>query len=98
MNGNACKKLLEKLEKLRSDVPRRLGIYVTALEKFNKVRASCFGQTLNPSFEHDIAAFRKSYEKLGVPMTNKVHVLVTHVVEFCLKRRKGLGFYSEQAR
>ena len=42
--------------------------------------------------------FKKAYEKLNIPMTNKVHVLVAHVADFCEKKNKGLGFFSEQAR
>ena len=98
MNGNACKNLLEKLDKLRSQIPRRLGKYVEALSLFNEVRKSCFGQELLPSFKLDIARFRKAYEKLGVPFTNKVHVLVEHVPVFCDQMQKGLGYFSEQAR
>ena len=98
LNGNACKKLLEKLENLRSQVPRRLGKYIEALSLFNDVRKSCFGQDLLPSFKLDIERFKKAYERLGVPFTNKVHVLVEHVPEFCDQTKRGLGFYSEQAR
>ena len=98
MNGNDCKKLLQKLSKLKSQLPRRLWKFVTALEKFNKVRLSCFSQELLPSFKQDIMEFKKAYEKLNIPMTNKVHVLVAHVADFCEKKNKGLGFFSEQAR
>ena len=98
MNGNACKDLLQKLSLLRSRVPKRLLPYIAALEDFNKVRISCFGQVLSSTYKADIKAFEKSYKKLGAPMTNKIHVLVAHVTQFCEKHGKGLGFYSEQAR
>ena len=98
LNGNACKKVLKKLDKLRKKVPKRLLKFVAALEKFEIVRTSCFGQVLDPNFKTHIANFKKAYEKLGVPMTNKVHVLVAHVPQFCDRTGKSLGFFSEQAR
>ena len=98
MNGNACKKLLEKLEKLRSQTPRRLGKYVDALAQFNEVRKSCFGQELLPNYKLEIVKFKNAFEKLNVPFTNKIHVLLEHVPQFCDKMGKGLGFFSEQAR
>ena len=98
MNGNACKKLLGKLSILKRRVPRKLRKYVEALGAFEKVRQSCFGQDLLPSYRADIQDFREAYEKLNIAMTNKVHVLVDHVADFCEKHQKGLGFFSEQAR
>ena len=98
MNGNACKKLLEKLPKLRKDGPRRLKAFYEAFEAFNAVRKSCFGQILHASYKFDIEKFRKAYLKLNIPITNKVHLLVDHVPEFCERKQMGLGFFSEQAR
>ena len=97
MNGNACNKLLKKLSKLKYDVPRRLRKYVEALVAFEKVKKSCFELILLPSYKSDIEEFRRAYDALGVPMTNKVHILVEHVIPFCEKHEKGLGFFSEQA-
>ena len=98
LNGNACKKLLENLNKLRSQLPRKLRKYVNALDAFNNVRKSCFGQTLEPDFKTNILLFQQAYDCLGVPYTNKVHVLIDHVPYFCDLKKKGLGFFSEQAR
>ena len=97
MDGNSCKKLLLKLRTLRKDVPRRLWMYVTALEAFEKVRNSCFGQTLHFSFKKDIQKFAQAYDKLGVQRTNKVHILIDHVPDFCDATKVGLGHFSEQA-
>ena len=97
MNGNACKKVLLKLDSLRRHVPRRLSKFVSALEEFETVRNSCFGQELHPDYKLNIIRFSKAYDQLGVPRTNKVHILVDHVPDFCDSKGKGLGFYSEQA-
>ena len=97
LNGNSCKKLLEKLSNLKTQVPKRLWKYIVALDKFNEVRKSCFGQVLNPNYKQKIEDFKKAYEKLNIPMTNKVHVLVVHVPEYCDKKKQALGVDSEQA-
>ena len=41
--------------------------------------------------------FSKAYDLLGVPRTNKVHILIDHVPDFCEAKQKGLGYFSEQA-
>ena len=56
--------LLEKLHLLKTQVPKRLQKYVAALEMFNLVRISCFGQELIPGYEKHIVNFKKAYEKL----------------------------------
>ena len=79
-------------------VPRRLWHFIGALQAFNKVRISCFGQILSPGYKRDIANFEKAYKKLNISVTNKVHILIDHVPQFCDRVQKGLGFFSEQAR
>ena len=98
MNGNSCKKLLKKLRKLKKEVPRRLWKFIFALEAFENVRNSCFGQVLLPCYKNDIKKFSEAYDKLQVPRTNKVHILIDHVPQFCDLTQRGLGYYSEQAR
>ena len=98
LNGNACKKLLQKLQKLKSQTPRRLHKYVNALKAFEKVRTSCFGQILHPDYKLNIELFHQAYKDLGVPLINKAHILVAHVPQFCELHQRGLGYFSEQAR
>ena len=98
LNGNACKKLLLKLASIKPQVPKRLWKYISALEAFEKVRISCFSQILHSNFKEDITKFAKAYDKLDIPRTNKVHILIDHVPDFCEKHQRGLGYFSEQAR
>lgn len=44
-----------------------------------------------------VLKFREAYSKLELSITPKLHCLFVHVPEFCLKMKKGLGYYSEQA-
>ena len=68
-----------------------------ALEAFAKVKESCFGMELLPSFKSDIQEFKRCYDLLGINVINKVHVLVDHVPEFCERKQKALGYFTEQA-
>ena len=107
LEGNQCTKLLKpkKLEDLKSKVPKELKKFVDALQKFDLVRQSCFGQDLAFNYKSTIAEFNKAYLSLGISITSKVHAIIgtrtgpleSHVILFCDLKGKGLGFYSEQA-
>ena len=94
---HACKKLLTRIDSLRAMCPLRCLRYVTALEDFNLVVNSCFGETLNPQFRRHIEKFRDSYMALGIQVTPKVHAVFYHVGEFCSSNNCSLGVWSEQA-
>ena len=100
LNGNACVDVLEAVDDLESELIASghsdLLPYVSSLREFNKVRKSCFGQDLLDSCEDDVARFKDEYVKAGLSITTKAHILFEHVVEFCKKHGKGLGYYSEQ--
>ena len=102
LNGNSCKKVLEKLDDLESEIIKsehpkvpELLTYVTSLRAYDKVRKSCFGMDLLESFEEDIAAYKVVYEKVGLNVTTKAHIIFEHVIPFCKKTSKGLGHFSE---
>lgn len=67
------------------------------MEDFRFVVKACFSQNLEPNFQECIAKFRESYLDLEISITPKVHAVFFHVEDFCLKHKKGLGFFSEQA-
>lgn len=96
-NGNACKKLLEKLDVLRASCSIGCLKFVKALDDFHLVVKSCFGQNLKPNFEKHIIDFKNSFLGLGVSVRPKIHAVFYHVAEFCNRHEKALGFYSEQA-
>lgn len=97
--GNACKILLNNVDKLRSLCDKGLSClkYVDCFQKFRKVVDSCFSVKLDPAFVTDIKLFKESYEALGISITPKIHAIFFHVSDFCSKTGMGLGFYSEQA-
>ena len=107
LEGNQCTKLLKpkKLEDLKSKVPDELKKFVYALQKFDLVRQSCFGQELTFNYKSTIEEFKKAYLSLGISITPKVHAIIgtktgpleSHVIAFCDLKGKGLGYYSEQA-
>ncbi|KAJ6646662.1 Helicase required for RNAi-mediated heterochromatin assembly 1, partial [Pseudolycoriella hygida] len=96
-NGNARKKLLEKLDILRAICPVGCLKFVKALEDFHSVVKSCFGQNLDPNFEKNLNDFKRSFLDLNVSVTPKIHAVFYHVGDFCRKHQKSLGFYSEQS-
>lgn len=96
-NGNACKKLLEKLDVLRANSPIGCLKFVETLDRFHLVVKACFGQTLDPNFEKHINDFKTSFLELEVSVTPKIHAVFFHVAEFCNSHEKALGFFSEQA-
>lgn len=96
--GNACKLLLNNVDKLRMLCNRSLGClkYVDCFQKLKMVVDSCFSMTLQADYVKHINLFKESYEALGISVTPKIHAIFFHVTEFCSKTGKGLGFYSEQ--
>ena len=99
-NGNSSKKLLNNVDKLQRISEKHNGRcmkYVQCYQHFCGVVNSCFSNNLDPQFEVHIRKFKMSYESLEINITPKVHAVIQHISYFCLKNKKGLGFYSEQA-
>ena len=102
-NGEQCVKLLENTKALNAllktanamSVGGRIG---KALEEFNAVRKSCFGQTCSPFYKIDIENFAHAWLNAKAPIIVKVHCTVVHVPQFLdMHPEKGLGWWSEQA-
>lgn len=96
-NGNACKILLNQLDKLRATPSLACLKYVQVLQDFKKVVQDCFGDTLNPTYITSIQKFGESYDALGIATTPKVHAVRFHIEEFCEQSGRGLGFFAEQS-
>lgn len=94
--GNSCKKLLNKVDILRSFCCIKCLKYVKCYQNFGAVVDSCFSQELGTNFEQKILAFQKSYCDLNISITPKVHAVFFHILHFCRRTGKGLGFFSEQ--
>lgn len=96
-NGNACKKLLNNIDILRSNCPIASLKFVKAFDHFQLVVQSCFGKNLDFEFKRHINDFKRSYLDLQIPVTPKAHCVFYHVIQFCERNNKALAFYGEQA-
>lgn len=98
--GNACRKLLANVDKLRR-LSNAYNVnclkFVDTFEKFHKVVDSCFSTILKPNFDIFINQFQESYLELKISVTSKIHTIFFHVKQFCQHYGVGLGFFSEQA-
>lgn len=96
-NGNGCKKLLDKVDILRSICSIGCLKYVEVFDNFRRVVDSCFGTELDIGFTTYIKNFMDSYLALEISVTPKAHIVFFHVPQFCTKYNKPLGFFNEQA-
>lgn len=95
--GNACKKLLEKVDVLRSLSCINCVKYVQCFKDLQIVVDSFFSINLKSNNTKSIDDFRKSYCNLNIPITPKIHAIFFHVSDFCTKTGRGLGYFSEQS-
>ena len=100
LEGNDCNKVLRNLDSLGTVMPANLLVFLETLESFRDVVDSCFGFLLDPYYKLVLAKFRDKFSVLqkmfNVSMTNKLHIISTHVEDFCDQVGRGLGEYSEQ--
>ena len=102
LEGNECSRLLTYLDELALAVPAHLRQFVTVLELFSKVVNSCFSYTVLASYKKDLEKLEAAYSILtasfGATVSNKLHILFTHVAEYVeMSGGKGLGESSEQS-
>lgn len=96
-DGNACKKLLANTALLRKICPLECLKFVQAFVDFELVVQACFSIQLKHDYVDRISKFKASYEDLAIPITPKVHAVLFHIQDFCMKKEVGLGYYSEQS-
>ena len=101
LEGPQCKKLLNNIDKLRRLAESKQAFFafpfIDAFDAFNEIRKACFGQELQSGFEQKIDVFEATIKAVGVSITNKIHCIYDHVIPFCNKHGRGLGFFLEQA-
>ena len=111
LEGNQCKRFLDKLDLLESQLQSKDSLvivqgmpFVQALRAFKDVVEQCFKVNLDPDYKTSISNFKKQYLDLEISVTPKVHIVFQHIIEFLdLVNRdtedmpKGLGYFSEQA-
>ena len=91
--GNGCKRLLSEksVEYLKDHLPIKFLQFVDVISTFDKLRKSCYGYKLGPTYKEDIAAFSSAYRKLKINDTTKVHIVIEHLEEFIEKAADVLG-------
>lgn len=103
--GNQCSRIMEHLDQMETMILNKLNFNISiacmplldTLRKFKAVKSACFSYQLSANFKEIINSFEMSYRSLNIPVTPKMHIIFTHVPEFCDKWGVGLGLYSEQA-
>ena len=96
LNGEMSNRLLSYSEDLTNWLPEDLKRFGEALTLLNKVKKSCFGMDLLPSWEFDLERFIEKYESLELGYTPKIHALKVHVKQFITLTGHSLGRYTEQ--
>ena len=100
LEGNDCNKVLKNLDSLMEVLPSKFSSFMDTLLAFRDVNDSCFGFILDPFYKQILAKFTDSYKKLreqfGISITNKIHVICTHLEVFFNLVGRGLGEFSEQ--
>ena len=88
---------MNNADSLIAALPADFKQFGRTLKKFNAVRLSCFGKTLDADYQKKMDAFEASFKRLqgDINQFPKFHVIIKHVPEFCA-RYGPLGPYSEQ--
>ena len=96
--GLQCQKILQSTTLMRDFSSSDIHRYIGLLESFEVLTKSCFGKNLSPDFVNDMNNFKKLFRESKIKThSTKIHILLTHVPQFCISRDKGLSLYSEQA-
>ena len=84
-NGNACKVLLNSVDKIQNIVPEEnseVQKVVKTLKDFKAVKDSCFGKEISSDYKESIKQFEVSHKQLDISITPKVHAVLDHVQDF----------------
>ena len=104
-NGNPFRLLLKRVDLLLDYCPRRSQRAIVkpsddVLKALDLVVSSCFGLEQKPNFTylhsaHDVS---NKYEKVGISLTSKYHILTQHIPELIEMTQNHLGEYAEQSK
>ena len=106
LDGGNSNLFLKHLNYLAEGTPEKASPVFEMLQKFQKVKKSCFSKDLATSYSEDINDFNTSVQRLinyseaelhiDLHPTWKVHILVVHLKTFLDEKKVGLGIYCEQ--
>lgn len=102
--GNECRKLLKNIDILRQilDDSKKLAFgepYVNVFEAFKKVLDDLYSPQIDIiSLHSQIVKFADAWIASGMSVTSKVHIVVTHLLDFVILRgSKEIGRFCEQS-
>ena len=85
---------------LKTEIESSLLPFVDTLENVKAFKIGCCGKILDPNILEIIKELEKSMyilqDKFSVSVTNKMHILVTHVPEYIMETHHSLGQTSDQ--
>lgn len=102
--GNECKKLLDNVPKL-VDILTLSGrisegsSLVEVFSSFAQVNSIVHDESVNTvALEASIARFKTAWKTSGMPLTTKVHIVISHLVDFVsMMNNSSIRLYSEQS-
>jgi len=98
--GNQCSKILRNADKLKEMLPEKFKEFAVCLKTLHEVDVAVSGRILKDNYKEAIEAFSKSwmvlFHKFGLSVTNKVHIIMAYVEEYCSATGRSLGRTSDQ--
>lgn len=101
--GNDCRQMIKNVFVLSNlaanqiNSSEKLKAIIQSFQLFDVVVQKCFGKNLNEGFVDSINEFHTTYLLTNCSVTTAIHILCTHVIQFCQLVKCGLGSFSEQA-
>jgi len=96
LDGPNLRKLLDKLDELQSFIPAKFNCFVDCMRLFDDVAKACFGTILLSDYLEKIKKFERSYRKLGISITPKIHCIFYEVPIFIEHFHQPLGKFTAQ--
>lgn len=59
--------------------------------------SACFGNYLDPDYLVHLENLETQFNNLGYKQTPKLHAIFTHIANFLVDKKHGLGVWSEHA-
>lgn len=97
--GNECVKLMKNISHKSFQDYLQIKPHVNALQKFNILRKSVFGNTVSPDWHESYINFCAFFQEIpNITKPLKVHIVFAHLPFFINNFSKGrdLGYFSEQ--
>ena len=98
--GNQITKILNNLDELKEVLTEEQTPFYDGFENLRKFKIACCGNILDPNVMAIIKELEDTVnilkDKFAVSITNKMHIITTHVPEYIEETRLSLGQTSDQ--